>query len=447
MRRDVPSLPPGPREPGALQLLRWVFQPAPFMLECARRYGDVFTVRLPRLGAGTFVFVSAPELIKDIFTGDDETLRAGEANQVLEPLVGSYSVLLLDTQPHMRQRRLLLPPFHGERMHAYGAIMRDITEASLKTWPIGERFSMHTLMQRITLDVILRCVFGVEEGAAMRELHAMLVELFRPPPLLFAAVPFVQRLDWPGMPFRRFLRTRKRVDDELYRLIRERRDAGGLDKRADVLSLLLAARDESGRAMSDVELRDELVTMLAAGHETTATSLSWAFARILDDARVREKLAAELDAVVGAGPLEPEHLPKLEYVDAVCKETLRLRPILPLVVRNLHRPWKLGAWQLPAGVGVAPCIFLAHHRAASWRDPERFDPDRFVGAKIDPYAWLPFGGGTRRCIGMAFALYEMKIVLATVMRRARLRLAAPARITRRSITLAPTGGTLVVRDA
>jgi cytochrome P450 family 110 len=412
------------------------------MRDCARRFGDAFTVRLPGLGCGTFVFVSSPELIKEVFTGDDELLRAGEANTVLEPLVGSSSVLLLDSAPHMRQRRLLLPPFHGERMHAYGEIMRDITEASLRRWPVGGRFSLHPYMQAITLDVILRCVFGFEEGAAMRELHTLLVELFQPPPLLLAAIPFLQR-DLPLLPFRKFLRTRERVDAELYRLIRLRREAPDLASRPDVLSLLLCARDESGAPMSDLELRDELVTMLAAGHETTATSLSWAFSRILDDAGVRARLDAELDAVVGRGPLDPEMLPKLVYVDAICKETLRLRPILPLVVRNLQRPWKLGAWELPAGVGVAPCIYLAQRRPQAWPEPDRFRPERFLDGKIEPYTWLPFGGGTRRCIGMAFALYEMKIVLATVMLRARLELDGAVRIVRRSTTLAPSGGTRV----
>jgi cytochrome P450 len=435
------TLPPGPREPGPLQTARWIFRPVPFLDECKRRFGDVFTLRLSGLGLGTFVFVSTPELIKEIFTADEDRVRGGEANRVLEPLVGAWSVLLLDKAPHLRQRRLLLPPFHGERMQAYGEAMRDITDAALDRWPLGAEFALHPPMQSITLDVILRCCFGIDQGA-MSTLRPLLVELFKPQPLWVNALPFLRR-DFPLSPFRAFLRVRERVDAELYRMIRARRTAGDLDQRKDILSLLLSARDEQGNPMSDVELRDELITMLVAGHETTATSLSWAFSRVLDDPAIGKKILDELDAVVGQGPLDPAQLPRLEYLEAVCKETLRLRPILPLVVRNLHAPLRLGNWDLPSGIAVAPCIFLAHHREANWPEPTRFRPERFVGAKIDPYAWLPFGGGTRRCIGMAFALYEMKIVLATTMLRVKLRLGERPTIARRSITFAPSNGTLV----
>jgi cytochrome P450 len=420
-------------------------RPTPFLDECGRRFDSMFTIRLPGINRGTFVFVTSPELIKQIFTADPAVLCAGRANRVLEPVVGSHSVLLLDGDEHLRQRRLLLPPFHGERMHSYGALMRDITSASLAHWPVGERFAVHPHMQAITLSVILRSVFGLAEGAQMHALRPVLEEYFTPPPAFMAMLNFMQ-VDVPLSPYRRFLRRRAAVDRELYRIIRERRAEPDLAEREDILSMLLTARDEAGQPMSDVELRDELLTMLAAGHETTATALSWAFARILDDRAIYDRLMSELDAL-GRGPLDPAALPKLEYLDAVVKETLRLKPILPLVVRETMQPYSIGGWELPPAIGLAPCIYLTQRRADIYPDPEQFKPERFLGAKIDPYAWLPFGGGIRRCVGMAFALYEMKIVLATVLRGARLRLAAPVRTVRRTITLAPSQGTLVERLA
>jgi cytochrome P450 len=404
----------------------------------------MFTVELPRLGQ--FVMVSSPDLIRQIFTEGGETLHAGRANGVLEPLVGPRSVLLLDGPQHMRHRKLLLPPFHGERMHAYADEMRQITEADLRTWPVGEPFSLHPHMQSITLSVILRAVFGLEEGAQMTDLAAKLVAFMEPPPALLVFLPHVAELDFPMSPLRRFRTRREAVDRDLYALIAERRRAKDLAARKDILSLLLSARDEDGKPMSDEEVRDELMTMLAAGHETTATALSWAFERTLNEPRVATKMAAEVREVVGDGPLSPEAIARLTYVDAAVKETLRLQPILPIVVRYLEEPYSIGGYDLPAGSRVAPCIYLTHRRPELYPEPEQFDPSRFVGKKVDPYTWLPFGGGIRRCIGMAFALYEMKLILATVMARARLRLESlhPARVVRRGVTLAPSEGARVV---
>ncbi len=429
-------LPPGPRVPSLWQLVEFTRRPLPWLEDCARRHGDPFTVRLP--GYAPFVFVAAPALIKAVFTGDDDVLHAGKANVVLEPLVGKHSVLLLDGAPHLRERRLLSPPLRGERMHAYAGLIADVAAAEVARMPRDRPFALHDHMQAITMDVILRAVFGVDEGAPMRELRQLLLDVLRPPPALLAFLP-VKYVDVPGSPFRAFLRRRATVARALHRMIAARRAAPAAP-RADILSLLLGARDDAGRPMTDDELCDELLTMLVAGHETTATGLSWAVACLLEHpatlVRLRDELATVTDPAGYAG---------LDYLDAVVRETLRVRPIVPDVVRQLQRPMRFAGHDLPAGVYLTPCIHLAHRRADVYAEPAAFRPERFLGVKPDPYAWLPFGGGIRRCLGMAFALYEMKLVLGVVLSRLRLELAAPGpvRVTRRTVTLAPAGGTRV----
>jgi len=405
------SLPPGPRAPGVVQLLQFTQRPLPWLDACARRYGDPFTARFP--GLGTFVLISGPDLIKQVFTGDPDVLHAGKANALLEPLVGKSSVLLLDGPPHLRQRRLLLPPLRGERMLAYAQLMAEITSAAIDQMPLHRPLALHEVMQSITLDVVLRAVFGLEAGARMDELRALLVEMLQPPPALIAFLP-VKYLDFPLSPYRRFRRGRDAVDRALRTILRARMAATGAHG-SDILSLLLASRDEHGAAMTEDELRDELITMLVAGHETTATALSWTFACLLEHPEVGARLTAELaGARTAGGALDPEALSALDYLDAVVKETLRLRPILPDVVRQTQAPIALAGYHIPAGVHLAPCIYLAHRRPESYPEPERFRPERFLGGRIDPYAWLPFGGGIRRCLGMAFALYEMKIVVGVM---------------------------------
>lgn len=445
MSRRHPNLPPGPSLPASIQTARWVTRPLPFLDRARKRYGDIFTIEL--LGMGPMVMVAAPDAIKTIFTGSPDVLLAGEGNAPLSPFVGENSLLILDRQPHLRQRRLLLPPFHGERMQGYGRVMRDLANEALDRWPVGTPFSVQPSMQSITLDVILRTVFGLEEGSRKRRLAtsltALLNAMMTPTVMFFGLV----RLDlFRYAPFLPLSKMKADVDRQIYEEIDQARRDPKLAERTDILAMMLNARDEEGRPMSDVELRDELVTLLVAGHETTATSLSWAMERIATHPEVLEKIDDELAKVVGQGPLEPEHLPKLEYLDGVIKESLRTRPILPIVVRRLDAPFQLGEWEIPKGVRVGPCIWLAHHRPESFPEPERFLPERFVGKKVDPYSWFPFGGGIRRCIGMAFALYEMKTVLATILLRARYRLSEPGPldIVRRSLTLAPQGGTQIV---
>ena len=429
-------LPPGPRQPSLVQLVHFTRRPAEWLEECGRRYGDPFTARLP--GYAPFVFVAAPALIKEIFTGDDEVLQAGKANQVLAPLVGRHSVLLLDGAPHLRQRRLLSPPLRGERMHAYARLIAEITAAEVARMPRGRAFGLHEHMQAITLEVILRAVFGFDDGARMGALRRLIARVLEPPPALLALLP-AKYLDFPLSPFRRFLRRRAELARALGEVIAARRAAPD-PGRADILSLLLGVRDDDGRPMSDDELCDELITMLVAGHDTTATALSWAFACVLERPEVEARLRDE----VGSAP-DPAALAGLDYLDAVIKETLRLRPIVPDVVRQLQRPMRFAGYDLPAGVYLAPCIQLAHRRAEVYPEPARFRPERFLGVKPDPYTWLPFGGGIRRCLGMAFALYEMKLVLGGVLAGCRLELATPGtvRVVRRTVTLAPEAGTRV----
>jgi cytochrome P450/predicted unusual protein kinase regulating ubiquinone biosynthesis (AarF/ABC1/UbiB family) len=436
------GLPPGPTSPPLLQAMRWVQWPVPFLEECERRFGESFTLRFP--AAPPIVLFTNPEAIKAIFTGNEDDLRAGEANYRLEPLLGRRSLLILDGQQHLRERRMLQPPFHGDRMLAYGTVMRDIAARSVERWPLRRPFPLHSEMQGVTLDVILRTVFGLDEGPTKRELRAALLDLLdvgSNPQRLLAAQQGAG--DGAG-PAARFLAVRERVDRLLFAEIAARRHAD-VSSRSDILSLLIQARDEDGRPLEDPALRDELMTMLVAGHETTATALAWAVSHLLAHPEVGARALAEL-AEAGPAPLDPQKVTRLEYLDALCRETLRLTPIVPLVGRRLTRSMRIGETDLPAGVVAAPCIYLAHRRADRWPEPDRFRPERFLERKPTPYEFLPFGGGVRRCLGMAFALVEMKIVLAEVLSRVELH-AAPGyqvRVVRRSVTLAPSQGMPVV---
>ena len=443
------TLPPGPTTPPLVQMLRFLGSPPAFLDDCHRRFGDTFTVRFPSIpwlpANLPIVFMSDPAAVRDIFTGPGDQLWASQANVDLAPLLGERSLLLLEGRRHLRERRLMQPPFHGERMLAYGRTMQEVTARAVAGWPVGRSFPVHPEMQRITLGVIMRTVFGLADGPGFERLSVLLGRLLQVGTNPLAA--FFPLDLGPLTPWGRFRRLQREVADILLAEIARRRAAGGAGD--DVLSMLIAARDEAGNPMTDAELHDEMITLLVAGHETTATALAWAFHRILAHPAVLERLQAELAGVVGGTGLGPEHVARLEYLDATVKETLRLNPILPLVGRVLQSPLRIGDVDLPAGVVAAPCIYLAHRRADVWSEPTRFQPERFLGQPASPYTFFPFGGGVRRCIGMAFALYEMKVVLAEVLSRVRLR-ATPGvtvRVVARSITLAPSGGMPVVMDA
>lgn len=428
--RRAAVLPPGPDWPAPAQIGLWLRRPFWFLTHCRRTYGPTFSVRLGRWDG--VVVLSRPDDIRDVFTGSPDVMYAGPANDVLEPVVGPGSLLLLDGARHMRERKLLLPPFHGERMHRYGETMRALTVAELDRWPVGTPFAMHGPMQSITLDVILRTVFGVE-GREMEELRAALTT-FTNGFNWINMIPALRVDLGPRSPWGAFLQHRAEVDARLHDVIRARRAAPG-EGRDDVMTLLLGARYEDGAAMSDRELRDELMTLLAAGHETSATALPWAFHFLARHPEVQERAR---DEVRGGG--EPA------YLDGVVKETMRLRPVVSAVGRVLQAPARIAGHDLPAGVLVSPSVYLAHRDPDAWPDPTRFDPERFVGTRVSPYAYLPFGGGVRRCIGMAFALYEMRIVLAEVLRRFRVRAAKDGtpRPVRRGVTMMPEGGMPVI---
>ena len=441
-------LPPGPRIPGWWQSLRFALWPYATAGMGPRRWGERYTVA--SIGdRGKMVVFTDPEGIKDIFTADGDDLRSGEATApILGPILGWHSILLLDGERHHRERRLMGPPFHGERMHVYGRLMREIADRVIDRWPVGRPFPIHREMQAITLDVILRAVFGVDEGAAftrVRERIEPFVAQANSPSAPFIALrPF--QVDLGRLtPWGRFVRNRGAIRAVLLDEIARRR-AEGTGGRTDILSLLVDARDEQGAPMRDEELLDEMFTLLMAGHETTATSLAWVFYHLLRHPDVLATLRTELARVLGGGPVEAQHLPQLEYLDAIVKEAARLTPVVTGVLRHLHAPARIGGLDLPAGISVLASIYGTHHRPDLWPEPERFQPERFLGARPSPNTFFPFGGGVRRCLGAAFATYELKIVLAEVLSRVELRIAPGYRMrpVLRAITVAPSRGVPVV---
>jgi cytochrome P450 len=427
-------LPPGPRAPGIVNALRYARDPLGFFARLARRHGPLATVAYP--GFGRVVYVTDPELVREIFTGDPAQLHAGEANAtVLEPAVGRHSILTLDDEEHLRQRRLLLPPFHGRAVARYGEVIRDATRRDMAQWPVGRSFALRPHTQAVTLDVILRAVFGLREPARLTRARALAGEFAHRSDLV-VHYPFLRRDLGRLSPWARFLRARDALDAFIYEEIARRRAAPDAEERDDVLSLLLRARHEDSTPLSDRELRDELVTVLGAGHETTATALAWALERIARHPRVLERLRESLAADDEA------------YLDATVKETLRIRPVLPDVARKLTAPLRLAGVELPAGTMVLPAITALHLREDLFPDPWAFRPERFLEGDPPAYAWIPFGGGVRRCIGAAFAEYEMRVVLREILERADLRAADPRdeRVRLRNITLAPARGARMVLE-
>ncbi|HVY96251.1 MAG TPA: cytochrome P450 [Solirubrobacterales bacterium] len=426
------ELPPGSRTLAPVQALSYLRDPLGFLSRQQRRYGDIFTLRFPYFGS--VVYVARPDLVKAVFTGSPAVFHAGEANAtVLEPALGPNSVLTLDDEPHMRQRKLLLPPFHGERVRRYGELIVEVTRQEMESWPLGEPFAMRPHTQRITLAVIMRAVFGVHDEDRLRRFEGLIDDFARRVGLI-TSFPFLRRGLGRFSPWARFVRSREALDAFIYEEIALRRGEPGHEERDDVLSLLLGARDEDGVPMSDRELRDELVTVIGAGHETTATGLAWAIERLTRNPDVLARLRASL----AAG--------EEDYLTATVKETLRARPVIVDVARKLKAPATIGGYELRAGTFVLPAIAALHYREDLFPEPERFRPERFLDGKADKYAWIPFGGGVRRCIGAAFAEYEMRTILREFVERAELRPAEPKaeKVKVRNITLAPARGGRVV---
>ena len=422
------TLPPGPKAPAAFQTSMVVARPIPFFERCRRRFGGTFTVRVLRMGE--LVFISDPPSLKSLFAADRKNTIAPGRNVVLAPVLGQRSLLLLEGEEHLRRRKLMLPPFHGERMRAYEGVMEEATRREIASWPLQKPFPLHPSMQRITLEVILRAVFGVEDDQRRQALRENLVAILattRSPRAVGLTIRRLRRL--PA--YRRVEQMLADTDKALLAEIAERRSDPELERREDILSLLVAARFEDGSAMSDAELRDQLMTLLMAGHETTATALAWAFDLLFRAPQKLERLRAEV--------AEGGH----EYLDAVIEETLRVRPVVPFVGRKLHLATELGGYELPEGTVVMPAIYLTHTREDVYTDAYAFKPERFLDGGPETYSWIPFGGGTRRCIGGSFAQFEMRVVLRTVLGRAELRpaKAEPEPIVRRNVTLSPRNGT------
>jgi cytochrome P450 family 135 len=401
-------------------------RPLETLIAWNRRYGDAFTVRW--LVFGTGVYVADPDEIKAMFTGDQSDLLAGEANSPLSPVLGQRSVLVLDGAEHLRQRKLLLPPFQGSAVNAFREVIRDVAAAEIGRWRTGDEFPVRERMRALTFEVICRAVFGVTEPERVERLRAALLSVIDTGAIFFA--PSFVRVNLGRLsPWGRFMRRLAAADALIYEEIERRRRASDLDERSDVLSLLLRARDEEGKPMSDVELRDELFTMLAAGHETTATGLAFAFDLIPRHPEVLARLREE-----------PEDE---EYLEAVVTETLRIRPVLDAAERTLAVPRTVCGYDLPAGIRVYPAIACVHHRADLYPEPGRFRPERFLDGKVTAYTWLPFGGGIRRCIGAALAQAEMAEVIRAVVAAVDLEplRSEPEPVVLRGITMVPKHGT------
>jgi cytochrome P450 len=430
------ALPPGPRLPTAAQLVGFWMRPLAYLERCRKRYGKRFTIRLP--ATPPFVMLSDPEQVKEVFTAPPDVLRPGQGARALEPVVGANSVILLDEGAHMAQRKLILPAFHGERMERLTALMQEVAAEEVAALPRGVPVALHPRMQDLTLKIILRAVFGIDPGArfdALRErLQAMLAFGDRPISLVppkpdGAAIKIAERFG----PFAKFVRIQGEVDRILFELIAERR----ADRRDgdDVLAMLLEGRHEDGSPMSEQEIRDELLTLLVAGHETTATSLAWAFERLLQQRPALERLVEEIDSGEDA------------YVTATIQETLRARPVLPNVApRLVAKPIEVGGWDYQPGCSLVANGYLIHHDPEIYPDPYAFRPERFLDQPPGTYTWIPFGGGRRRCIGASFAMLEMKVVLQALLGARTLSAATGGGevARRRNVTMRPIAGARAV---
>ena len=381
-----------------------------FVAACRRRYGSVFTLRVA--GLGTMVCVADPAAIKTVFAGDPSVFHGGDANTMLGGLLGDSSLLVIDDDVHRDRRRLMLPPFHRDAVAHQAGLMAEIAAANIAGWPVGSTFAVAPKMSEITLEVILRTVIGATDPARLAALRTIM------PRLLNVGAWETLALAKPDLlgrrPWRRLRRRIEAADELLYAEIADRRSDPELATRTDVLAMLMRAVDHDGRSMTDRELRDQLMTLLVAGHDTTATALSWALERLTRHPVILSKAVRAADISAAGDPAGDE------YLDALAKETLRIRPVVFDIGRLLTEPIELAGYRLPAGVMVVPGIGLVHGSAAVYPDPDRFDPDRMLGATLSPTTWLPFGGGNRRCLGATFAMVEMRIVLREILRRVEL---------------------------
>jgi cytochrome P450 len=426
----TPTLPPGPRRSATAQTLEWIVDPARFMRRCDREYGDTFTARLgPRADV---VFMSDPADVKAVFHGKPSQMDMGDINGLFRRVLGRHSLLVIDGEEHLRQRRLLAPPFRVQRIDQHYPSMLAAASEDVETWPVGTPFRLAPRMQAMTLNVILGAVFGLRAGPRRDRLRVLLARMLQLSLTRAVTMPQLRYEAAGHSGWGKLMRCLDEVDQALYAEIALRREEG--ENPGDVLSLLLEARDADGQPMTDLELRDQLITLLVSGHETTATALAWAFERVLRHPHVLARLRDDLAQGDTA------------YLDATIKESLRLRPVLPITARKLSVPYEVGDRTYPVGTVLMPCIFLLHRNPSVYDAPEQFRPERFLDNPPPPYGFIPFGGGARRCLGAGFAEAEMRAVMQTVLTRVELRAQrqGPERIARRSFTLSPGRGSRVV---
>ncbi|MGB3640616.1 MAG: cytochrome P450 [Rivularia sp. (in: cyanobacteria)] len=429
------------------QLMNWIADPIEFQKKYSQKYGDIFSMQLS--GIGYSVIIGNPKAIQELFSQDSK-FDIGRANALAEPLIGKNSLMMMDGSPHRRERKLLMPAFHGEKIQVYAKQIVDITENIADKWQVGESFIVRSTMQKVSLEIILQVVFGLSEGKRYEQLKPLLTDWLdmtdSPLRSSMLFLKFLQK-DWgTWTPWGKMKQRQRQIIDLLQAEIEEKRtktDNTGNDN--DVLSLMMAARDENGQAMSDDELKDELLTILLAGHETTATTLSWAFYQIYQNPNVIEKLQIELENL-GENPNSLE-IAKLPYLSAVCQETLRMYPVLPVLFPRIAlAPIEIAGYQFDAETTFMPSVYLVHYREDLYPQPEKFKPERFLERQYSASEYFAFGGGSRRCLGYALAQLEMKLVLATVISKYQLACLEdkPVKIQRRGFTLAPTGGVKMV---
>ena len=427
--RSNQNLPPGPRLPSPMQTFGWWARPTGFLDRARRKYGKSFTVRLA--AQDPFIVVSDPDEIKQVFTAPPDVLHPGEGTRILEPIVGPNSILLLDEGAHMTQRKLVLPAFHGKRMAGLEPLVADVTREQIAAWPRGASAPIHPRMQRLTLEVILAAVFGVRTGERLDPLRQSLTEMldFGMNPL--SLLPPARRAPFGRGPWAKFLKVRARTDELIYGEIQDRRDRGD-EGGSEIINSLIGAHHEDGSPMTDEEIHDELMTLLVAGHETTATQLAWTIERLTREPRVLETLVEAVDN----GDGDP-------YLTAVIRESLRLRPVLlNAAPRTVKKPIKVGGRTYVPRVHLLASAWLVQHDADIYPDPYAFQPERFLESDPGTYTWIPFGGGRRRCVGATFAQLEMAIVLRELLRTTEIRAGVdgPEATRRRAITVTPGRG-------
>ena len=443
------TLPPGPSKRNLFQFMKFIAHPLPILEECRRIYGKTFTLRFS--GQPDSVVISDPIDLKQVFSATPEQLNSGEMNAtLLQPILGDYSLLTLDGKKHLQHRKLLLPSFHGQRMKDYGELMSKIAKRKISNWKQNNTLKLVDEVREITFDIILNAIFGMDEDSSRfntltKSLHDLNHVISKPYSVITLLVPFLHRNLGFLTPWAKIMKLRQAVDACLFEEISARQKVN-LDSRVDILSLLLQARDETGNLMTAQEIRDEMLALLLAGHETSTTGIAWSFYGILSNHHVLKKLKDELHQFVSDDTELVSNLDKLVYLDATVKEALRITPVLPYSLRITNEAYQLRGHTIPKGTVISPCMYLAHHDSEHWTEPHKFMPERFLNSTENPYTYVPFGSGIRRCIGAAFAQYEMKIIIAQILMRIKLKLKDNyiAKPERKGPVIAPSGGVPVI---